>query len=57
MRLKMEDDRKEILAQLGELVLNREELVRHLQDLDQRANRLKLQLFRLDSNKDKSNGE
>jgi len=53
----MEDDRKEILAQLGELVLNREELVRHLQDLDQRANRLKLQLFRLDSNKDKSNGE
>lgn len=54
MRLKMEDDRKEILAQLGELTLNREELVRQVQNLDQRANQLKLQLFTLDSNKDKS---
>ena len=50
------DKSKEILAQLGELTLNREELVRQVQNLEQRANRLKLQLFILDSKKDKSNG-
>ena len=53
----VKDERKEILAQLGQLTLNREELVRQVQDIDQRANRLKLQLFRLDSDKDKSNGK
>jgi len=57
MRLKMEDDRKEILAQLGQLTLDREELVRQLQVLNQRANQLKLQLFTIDSNKDKSDGK
>ena len=53
----MEDDRKKILAQLGQLTLDREELVRQLQVLNQRANQLKLQLFTIDSNKDKSDGK
>jgi len=53
----MEDDRKEILAQLGQLTLDREELVRQFQVLDQRANQLKLQLFTLDSNRGKSDGK
>jgi hypothetical protein len=51
------DERTGILAQLGELVLNREEFVRQIQNLDKEANQLKLQLFTLDSNKDKSNGK
>ena len=53
----MEDDRKEILAQLGQLTLDREKLVRELQVLDQRANQLKLQLIIVDSKKDASNGK
>ena len=48
---------KEILAELGQLMLDREELVRQLQILDQKANRLKLQLFTIDSNRNKSDGE
>ena len=51
------DKHKEILARFGQLMLDREELVRQLQDLDQRANRLKLQLFKLDLHEDKSDGE
>lgn len=50
-------ERRIILAQLGKLMLDREELVRQIQNLDQKANQLKLQLFILDSNKDKSDGK
>ena len=52
-----DDNRKEILAELGQLMLDREELVRQLQILDQKANGLKLQLFTIDSNRNKSDGE
>ncbi len=52
-----DDNRKEILAEFGQLMLDREELVRQLQILDQKANGLKLQLFTIDSNRNKSNGE
>jgi hypothetical protein len=51
------DRRKEILAGLGQLMLDREELVRQLQILDQKANRLKIELVTVDSNWSKSNGE
>lgn len=51
------DNRMEILAQLGKLTLNKEELIRQVQNLDLKANQLKLRLVLLDSNEGKSNGE
>lgn len=53
----MAQNRENILTQLGQLMLDREELIRQLQVLEQRANQLKLQLLILDSNKDKSDGK
>jgi hypothetical protein len=51
------DNQMELLARLGKLALNREDLVRQIQNLDQESNQLKLRLFLLDSNRGKSNGE
>jgi len=52
-----DSNRRDILAELGQLVLDREELQRQLQVMDQKANQLKLQLFVLDSNREKSDGK